>query len=695
MLIDKLFGFISGKLSSGIRKLTASTKAAQIVFVLASLLYLGARISLTGAPAFFGGYPVVADVDDAYTYIESGVQTVTCFRQDCPAMEDLRQQLLVPSTDFDTGFERQREYQRAILYYHPLYSFAFAGLLKAGITPETGFNIMSILGAVLVNLAIITLLYVSWGPGGAAVALSMLAFSMLGAERGFRNIVPSHYALGFAIFSWAVLIKNNQKKIWIVPLCILGMLSTHLTGLLYAIMTLALIVLLTVWPPSKEDWKLIGWSAGVFALYILLTLVVKHPDLSLFTPSNFFIGAWSRRDMFMQGLWRLLAEIEWWGPGVWLRFSALILIVTGFIIAPKEKRTRLLTLAILLLGILAASLLYLVPFFPGVVTDRVWLPVKFFLVGALGSSIWLWLKSLVKKAASFNHETGENEDIPAFLGSKFFIFSLIVVFFVGQTYLQNQWINGTQYRLEVLKNTDRPFYTIDPAQTQFMLERIQPEDYALYMQEVPMYFYLSHGAIHSHTVSYRAVRNTPEQKYWIDNNPDIRFVVASHPVMTVLNQPQVALPVMENEFVIIRSENPVNPADIQLLVVNNQAEAGLINITYSVNGGEENRKLLTIEPNSADWVNLEGLNTDQVDYIRLAGVNPQSQVYITGIRIGQQTDLFWPWEQGISVTLKGAKDTQQEMPTLNFDQQTLNQGLDLPLRVLSDDSITVLAEVKE
>jgi hypothetical protein len=119
----------------------------------------------------------------------------------------------------------------------------------------------------------------------------------------------------------------------------------------------------------------------------------------------------------------------------------------------------------------------------------------------------------------------------------------------------------------------------------------------------------------------------------------------------------------------------------------------MVNVTYSTNGGDENRKLLTIEPNTIEWIKLDKLNTPEVDYIRLSGANPQTQVNITGIRLGQPTDLYWPWEQGISVTLKGAKDTQQEMPTMTFDQQTLNQGLDLPLQVLSDNSITVLAEV--
>jgi hypothetical protein len=270
-----------------------------------------------------------------------------------------------------------------------------------------------------------------------------------------------------------------------------------------------------------------------------------------------------------------------------------------------------------------------------------------------------------------------------------------VVFTLGQTYLKNQWINGTQYRQEVVKNTDQPFFTIDPSQTEMMMEGLQPEDYVLYMQEVPMYFYLSHGAIQAHTVSYQANRNTPEQSKWIDNNPDIRFIVATHPVMTVLKQPQVALPVLENEFVIIHSEKPLSPADVQLLIVNNQAEDALVNVTYSINGGEENRKLLTIASNSAEWTRLDILSISQVDYIRLAGANQQTQVYITDIRLDEHSELSWPWGQGISVTLKGAQDTQQEMPTLNFDQQTLNQGLDLPLQVLSDDSITVLAEVKE
>lgn len=698
MLADKISAYLENRLSSGFRRLQQqfSTTAARIVFLFGLLLYLGARITLTGAPAFFGGYPVIADADDAYSYIESGVQTGECFWQDCTALEDLRQQLLVASDDFDTGFERQRQYQRAILYYHPLYSIVFAGLLKSGLSPETVFNSLSIIGAVLVNLSIAYLLFNAWGAGGAGIALSLLAFALLGPERGFRNIVPSHYALGFAMLGWALIIKDSRRVKWALPLCMLGMLTMHQTGMLYAAVTLGLLLLLSSWPPGKIERSAIVSSAAVFVGYLLLAQLVTRPDLTAYAPSLFFHGAWSRRQMFAAGLTRFLAEMDWWGPDFWVRSSAAALILIGILSVSPPQRRRLTSLIILLLGLLIASLFYLNPFLPGVVSDRVWLPVKFLLFGALGAGIWHWLTALLGKLAAGMQTHKKPCDVNTAISGLavgWLLLTLVVVFFLQQTLIRNLWLNGSQYAAEVRVNTDRPYFRIDPGQPQLLLQNIQPDDYVLYMQEVPMYFYFSHGALGQHAISYSAIAGTPEQDIWLDQNSDIRYLVAQHPVMSVLGQPQVALPLSLQDRLLISSDSPFELEQLQLFVENMYSSDALVSLSGTLNGEEQLRRLLTIKAGWGEWITLEDEAGILVDQVKLAGANESSQLLISGIHLGHASTTQWPWEQGISVTLKGADESVQDLPVLHFDPAILAQGLDLNLEVLSDDSITVLAEI--
>ena len=668
---------------------------ARVFFISALVIYLAARMALTGAPTFFGGYPVIADVDDAYSYIESGVQTKECFFQDCPALQDLHQQLLTPSDDFDTGFERQREYHRAILYYHPLYSIVFAGLLKTGLAPESIFNLLSLAGALLVNLAIAYLLYTAWGPGGAGIALSLLAFALLGPQRGFRNIVPSHYAFGIAMLSWALVIKGSPRLKWALPLCILGMLTMHQIGMIYSVISLVLLLLLSSWPPDKRVRHILLVNAFIILLYLLLTRIIDHPDLSTFATSSFFNGSWSRRQMFIAGLQRFLAEMAWWGPDFWVRLSALALVVVGFLTVSQQQRRRLLVLALLLLGLLAASLFYLNPFYPGVISDRVWLPVKFFLFGALGAGVWYWLTALVNKLGQASDKKQKPFDINAALagfGGGLLALTLVVAFFGQQTLTRNQWLNGSQYAAEVSVNTDRPYFLIDPAQPQLMAD-IQPDEYVLYMAEVPMYFYFSHGALAHHAISYPAIAGTPEQAIWIDRQPDIRYLVAQHPVMTLLGQPQVALPLSLQNRLLISSDSPIELDQLQLFVENPHSTDVLVSLSGTLDEHEQVRRLLTIHAGWGEWITLEDEAGILVDQVKLAGANAESSLLISGIRLGGSSTTQWPWGQGISVTLKGADESIQDLPVLHFDPAILAEGLELNLAVLSDDSITVLAEV--
>ena len=113
----------------------------QGVFLLGLIIYIIARINFVVSPIFEKS--VLIGQDDSYNHVVTGIQTETCFLQDCNAFEDLREQLLIPTSDEHIAQMRDRQYTRLFIYYHPLYSFLYAGVHSIGFTPEITFNILS------------------------------------------------------------------------------------------------------------------------------------------------------------------------------------------------------------------------------------------------------------------------------------------------------------------------------------------------------------------------------------------------------------------------------------------------------------------------------------------------------------------------------------------------------------------------
>lgn len=148
----------------------------QIIFLLRFLVFIIARINLNVVPIFERSVLVIQD--DSYGHVIKGIQTQTCVLQDCVALEDLRPQLLNPSSNENLAQERHRQYSRIFTYYYPLYSILFAGIHSIGFSPESTYNILAVSGVILTNLAIIYFLYSVWGPGPAGIALGILANSL-------------------------------------------------------------------------------------------------------------------------------------------------------------------------------------------------------------------------------------------------------------------------------------------------------------------------------------------------------------------------------------------------------------------------------------------------------------------------------------------------------------------------------------
>src|SRR6476660_7743940 len=90
------------------------------LFTAGFLLYFTVNVGLVLVRVYKRTLPIHAD--DSYNYILKAVEMATCFRQDCPALEDLRSQVAEPSSDPEVSLRHWREYTRALVVYHPLHS---------------------------------------------------------------------------------------------------------------------------------------------------------------------------------------------------------------------------------------------------------------------------------------------------------------------------------------------------------------------------------------------------------------------------------------------------------------------------------------------------------------------------------------------------------------------------------------------
>ena len=83
----------------------------RLLFILGVLLFIFVQLMMVVLPIRNRTAPV--ESDDAYTYIVKAAQMQGCFLQNCPALNDLRQQRTAPTEKPNMTWIRYREYVRA------------------------------------------------------------------------------------------------------------------------------------------------------------------------------------------------------------------------------------------------------------------------------------------------------------------------------------------------------------------------------------------------------------------------------------------------------------------------------------------------------------------------------------------------------------------------------------------------------
>jgi hypothetical protein len=664
-------------------------------------------------------------VDDAYVYIIKAVQMVTCFRQSCAALEDLRPQLTIPSTDPETAWVRYREYGRAFLVYHPLHSALVVLLRAVGLSWEGAYEGIRLAGSVFICTVMPYWLVTLWGPGPAGIALALLAF-MFFHDQGLHYVVPSNLALGIAMLVWARISARDGAAEWSLALGTLAMVTMHPIGRLYAIASVSLFLLFAARRPwTKSRLAGVLFSVSIVTLSFVLPFVVSRPELTVRADPP--LAGWPRSWYGILG-YGLLSNFGTIDGAVknWIALyggiaSAAIITALGFLSLPRVERSAVVKNSLVLVGLLIVSAVYVLPRYPADLFQRVWIPIVILLTGATGQVAWILL------VGAFSHFVSDQRDMSSpitRLSTGFSALSsipnwVLALIITVAIFIAVRIETGIGQGVRDMKAQARAMredpWALDPVQPKLMLTQARLSDIVLYLDEVPMHFYFTHGALETRAIYYPALVDPSGVSFLDPGRPtdspriyqpvtvdalaetewlrseNLRYLVGWSPITYVKTTNEAMVPMSAFNSIEYSSPAPVSLNNGRVYLINSGKEATLQVIYTSEN---TTRSVQIPVPRAwSGWLALsEGVSSSALRTFRLKIDRTDAEVYMKGMSFGN-TKLNWPWDQ--RATLVFHTGDEEGRKTMRFDPDELLpvQGLHVSVKILNDSGSTVLSEL--
>jgi hypothetical protein len=614
--------------------------------------------------------------------------------QDCPALNDLREQLTAPSKKLHISWVRYREYARAFLVYHPLHSLVLTGLHSTGFSWETSYNVLEIAGSLILSLAIIYWLYSLFGAGPAGIALLFLAFTPF-PNQGLHYIVPSNLALGIGIFSWASLLHRPRRPYWILIAGTLALVSMHPVGRLYALLGIFLFIFLNVKHMKRPDWLVSGLSIFIVVITFLLPLIIHRPELS-FAPEP-PPPDWNPRLGYYNNIREAASLVIFWMRlyGGFL-IATLFLFLGLFSLPATEQPARVLSMGILLGGLLCASLLQVLPRYPAEAFSRIWVPAAIFLTGLIAHGIWRWMaavihwiRQLLQNGFRDFRDEGWVLSAGGWARVLLFLFGLLVA-----RNVVNNMIDGQRTLRGILTITiDSQNSRLDTKQPPVLI-KTGCED-VLYMFEVPMHLYLTHGALACGAIYYPALANTPEEADWIENNQDLRYVVTWNPTIkagvTTGGNP---LTLEKGDQLDFHIPDDWNSPQVYVYLENSGRDTRLAISPLRPEDGKKPKAVerISIPANWAGWQEIDITAEGLAGGFSLSTPQSSNAIFLRGVRSEPDSSLNWPWDQGLTLTLQGSGQ-ETSATEIHFNASSLVPYSNWPMTVIDDRGDTVLLRV--
>lgn len=655
---------------------------AQIVrwlSVLVIVLYMFAQVRV-GFPSFDQG-KLVRD-DDAYgEMLKAAELRDGCFTQDCPALNDIRLQVTAPAEDPDIAGIRNRIYHRLFVVYHPLHSALLVGLDRIGIPFETGYGLLQAAGKILIAAAVVYFVFSLWGPEGSILALLLLTPTLFFGPG--LHIVKSHsFVAGISLLLWAAIYRKRSWATYGLPIFVVGICLMHPLGLLTSLVAIGLLLAISDWPMPRKTLIATVLSLLVIGSFIALPSLVTAPEMN-FNPITFFPGEWN--------YWADLATtwpISWgevvnWGNAFGGFAFVVALLLVAFLTRPKPALTHLLVLFMLVGGLVAGSLVYVVPWYGDISFVRVWPFAAILMTSGVAAGLVQVGRGLLldSKAPKTRRIMGKTLNWKT-AGKKF---AALALTYVVVSYLGTNVNNYFAY----MASTKEAGQEFNPSQVHLIdsLETDDKTDTILYMDEFAMHYYLTYGGLSYGAIYFPALRLTPQLDFWLrERESTIRYVVNRNPVYHLPHNPNGGIRIVENEQFHVILASTMDSNEMQVLFGAREDEVTIQVLTNS------SAERLQLPAGPAEWVSIpvnDGLRGD----ISLKVPDDRPQIEILGIRFSEtNSTTAWPWDQGVSISYEDA-DGNSSGFLLETDR--IVAPLSLDISVIDDRGPFILGQVTQ
>ena len=657
----------------------------RLVFAGGVLVYLILQTGMLLTTMAYRSVPV--ETDDAYTYIIKATQMASCPLQNCPALNDLRPQLLAESDHPRTAWFRYREYHRAFVVYHPLHSVILLGLTDLGLSWDQAYNVIVIAGSIFIGVSIAYLLYALWGYGPAGIGMLLLAFSLFPGQ-GLHYVVPSNLSFGIYIFTLAAIIHKKTGARWVLLAGVLAMVAMHTTGRLYALVCVGFFALLSNFRLRKSDWLIVGLCLSIVALAFLLPFVISRPDLQVRTDPpqpgwNALIGL---RDNLAEAA-RIVVE---WGNGFGGLWLAIPLAIAGFFLADRQRRRTVALVTAVMLALTAVGLLYLLPRYPGDAFGRLWIAVAILLAGFIGQVGWrliqelsAWIQSRRADRTAGQLDSGASERLGRW------VIVVLAVSFTGAS-LFKLGRGGQVMLLTTQIMINKQHITPDPTQPQRLLT--DGCNRVLYMAEVPMHYYFSRGAMDCGAVFYPAIAGGREERFNYEDYPGISHVVNWNPSVDsadILGGSTLAL--LPGERLKIQLPPGLSSDTIELKLENSSRRT-VVRAEYDSPNAPIPSNEIQLPDRGRGWYPVPLPQDQPVEGLTIAYDSGSGPIRLNGLRLDSASPLCWTWDRGVVLEhYKSADDADPHK--IEFISQDLAPALNGSLQVLADCGDITLAKV--
>ncbi len=500
-----------------------------ILLLLGLLIYVGMQGYLTVSP--LQNWNLVPEVKDGLTYVLKSQQMLECFKQDCPALNDLREQLFGRPGGPPEGSEAYKQQNlaaaRVFPVYHPLFSVVLIGIGKLGhMNLLAAYRFLWTLAPLIFGLAFACWLAIIFDPGVAGVALILLAFKVF-PDTGLHHLVPSNLDMALAVVLWARIIARRGWAPWSLFLGSLVLVTMHLIGVIYAAMAVALALLMAEPDKRRRLLAAVGAVIACIAVVFLVAYFVKRPDFVL--PPLLPYGDhpfWREVKGTGMNIVQIMVENVRLSEALWgLPAIFCGALVYGYATLGQATR-RVVRSMLLIYAVVLGGFLFYVSNHPADVLFRLWIPLVVLLFGVVAKAICFTVDLV--KAWWRERKTAPAGDGPLDLRR----FCPVIVLAVLLGYSWQMISRGSEQVVAVAKflreKEPLAFY---PSQPRDLLAHARPGDRVLYASFQLMDYYLINGGLSLGAVYYHPdLENSLTKSGWL-SRPDLRFAVTFQPTV--------------------------------------------------------------------------------------------------------------------------------------------------------------------